>query len=117
MPSVSRDTATQRINEGPVESFSEDLDGGYTVNFARFRPDMDSTPLLKGAPGDRCQCPHWGYVLEASSHTASPDTRRPSAPAKPSTCHPATSRSATNRTARSCNSAPPKSSARSKRSS
>jgi len=64
MPSVSRDTATQRINEGPVESFSEDLDGGYTVNFARFRPDMDSTPLLKGAPGDRCQCPHWGYVLE-----------------------------------------------------
>jgi quercetin dioxygenase-like cupin family protein len=25
---------------------------------------MDHTPLLKGAPDDRCQCPHWGYVLE-----------------------------------------------------
>ena len=64
MPSVSRDTATQQINEGPVESFSADLDGGYTVNFVRFRPDMDQTPLLEGAPDDRCQCPHWGYVLE-----------------------------------------------------
>src|SRR5579862_10061408 len=63
MPSVSRATATQQITDGPVESFSADLDGGYTVNFACFRPDMDHTPLLKGAPDDRCQCPHWGYVL------------------------------------------------------
>lgn len=22
----------------------------------------DATPLLRGLPGDRCQCPHWGYV-------------------------------------------------------
>jgi len=64
MPSISRDTAAQRITDGPVESFSADLDGGYTVNFGRFRPDMDHTPLLRGAPGDRCQCPHWGYVLK-----------------------------------------------------
>src|SRR3989442_15980274 len=64
MPSISRDTATDRITEGPVEALSADLDGGYTVNFVRFRPDMDQTPLLKGAPDDRCQCPHWGYVLE-----------------------------------------------------
>jgi len=64
MPSISRNTATQRITDGPVESFSADLDGGYTVNFVRFRPDMDHTPLLRGAPGDRCQCPHWGYVLQ-----------------------------------------------------
>ena len=64
MPSISRDTATNRITEGPVEALSADLDGGYTVNFVRFRPDMDQAPLLKGAPDDRCQCPHWGYVLE-----------------------------------------------------
>jgi hypothetical protein len=64
MPSVSKDTATQQITDGPVESFFADLDGGYTVNFACFRPDMDHTPLLKGAPDDRCQCPHWGYVLK-----------------------------------------------------
>jgi hypothetical protein len=64
MPSASRDTAPDRITEGPVESFSADLDGGYTVDFLRFQPDMDHTPLLKGAPDDRCQCPHWGYVLK-----------------------------------------------------
>lgn len=22
----------------------------------------DATPLLQGLPGDRCPCPHWGYV-------------------------------------------------------
>jgi hypothetical protein len=26
----------------------------------------DFTPLLKGLPGDLCQCPHWGYVLSGS---------------------------------------------------
>jgi hypothetical protein len=36
---------------------------GYTVNFATFKVQMDSTPMLKGLPGDRCSCPHWGYVL------------------------------------------------------
>ncbi len=41
----------------------EDFDG-YTVNFVLFREDADGTPLLKGLPGDRCTCPHWGYVLK-----------------------------------------------------
>ncbi|MDP9255965.1 MAG: AraC family ligand binding domain-containing protein [Actinomycetota bacterium] len=37
---------------------------GYTANFVVFRQDIDSTPLLKGLPDDRCQCAHWGYVIE-----------------------------------------------------
>lgn len=64
MPHVSQATAPTRVEEGPVNSVSDELDGGYTVNFVRFGPDMDHTPLLKGAPDDRCQCPHWGYVLD-----------------------------------------------------
>ena len=36
---------------------------GYTVNFTLFREDIDATPLMKGLPDDRCQCPHWGYVV------------------------------------------------------
>ena len=36
---------------------------GHTVNIVRFNQDIDSTPLLKGLPGDSCHCPHWGYVL------------------------------------------------------
>jgi hypothetical protein len=36
---------------------------GYTVNFTSFAEDIDATPLMKGLPDDRCQCPHWGYVV------------------------------------------------------
>lgn len=63
MPKVSRDTATGGGDSGPVTDHSEEL-GDYTVNFVTFHEDVDATPLLKGLPGDRCQCPHWGYVLE-----------------------------------------------------
>lgn len=27
---------------------------------------VDFTPLFVGLPGDLCQCPHWGQVLEGS---------------------------------------------------
>lgn len=63
MPKVSKDSATQHHDYGPVEDWSEDVDG-YTINFATFKVDLDSTPMLKGLPGDRCTCPHWGYVLK-----------------------------------------------------
>ena len=62
MPKVSRDSATQGGDFGPVVDRSEELEG-YSVNFTTFREDIDATPLLKGLPDDRCQCPHWGYVL------------------------------------------------------
>ena len=62
MPKVSRDSATQGGDFGPVVDRSEELEG-YSVNFTTFREDIDATPLLKGLPDDQCQCPHWGYVL------------------------------------------------------
>jgi hypothetical protein len=62
MPKVSKDSATQGGDHGLVVDRAEDLDG-YTVNFVTFREDIDHTPLLRGLPDDRCQCPHWGYVL------------------------------------------------------
>ena len=62
MPKVSRESA-QVEDHGPVEDRHDDIDG-YTVSFVTFRQDIDATPLLKGAPDDRCQCPHWGYVLK-----------------------------------------------------
>jgi glyoxylate utilization-related uncharacterized protein len=61
MPKVSKQSATE-VDHGLVVEWSEHLDG-YTANFVNFRQDVDTTPLLKGLPGDRCQCPHWGYVL------------------------------------------------------
>jgi mannose-6-phosphate isomerase-like protein (cupin superfamily) len=63
MPKVSKDSASQAVDHGPVIDRSEQLDG-YTVNFVTFRQDIDATPLLKGLPNDRCHCPHWGYVIK-----------------------------------------------------
>ena len=38
--------------------------GGYTVSFEAYTDDADPAPLFVGLPGDHCQCPHWGTVLE-----------------------------------------------------
>lgn len=64
MPKVSKASASQvEVVEGMLEDRSEDLDG-YTVGFTSFIADMDPTPLFQGLPDDRCQCPHWGYVIK-----------------------------------------------------
>ena len=62
MPKVSRESATQGGDYGPVVDRFEEIDG-YSINFTTFREDVDGTPLMKGLPDDRCQCPHWGYVI------------------------------------------------------
>jgi hypothetical protein len=38
--------------------------GGNTVEFGQFNKTIDPGPLFKGLPDDRCQCPHWGYVIK-----------------------------------------------------
>ncbi len=65
MPKISLKSASQVDEHGPVTDRHDDIDG-YTVNFVSFRADVDGTPLLKGLPEDRCQCPHWGYVLKGT---------------------------------------------------
>jgi hypothetical protein len=65
MPKVSKESAAQVDDHGIVEDRHEDVDG-YTLSFVEFREDIDASPLLKGAPDDRCQCPHWGYVVKGS---------------------------------------------------
>jgi hypothetical protein len=64
MSKVSKKSARRASDHGPVIDRAGDLDGGYVVNFVEFCQDVDATPLLKGLPDDRCQCPHWGYVLK-----------------------------------------------------
>jgi hypothetical protein len=63
MPKASKDTASRVEDMGVMEGRYEEL-GGYTVGFESFREDADATPLLQGLPNDRCQSPHWGYVLQ-----------------------------------------------------
>jgi hypothetical protein len=62
MPKISKQTAPRCNEHGPVEDRAGEL-SGYMVNFVGFRADIDATPLLVGLPGDRCSCPHWGYVI------------------------------------------------------
>ena len=63
MPKTSRDTASRVEDMGVMEGRYEEL-GGYTVGFETFREHADATPLFAGLPDDRCQSPHWGYVLK-----------------------------------------------------
>lgn len=63
MPKLSKEAAAQHADHGPVEEWSADVNG-YAIDFVSFKADVDSTPMLKGLPGDRCPCPHWGYVFK-----------------------------------------------------
>jgi hypothetical protein len=55
--------------EAPVAMDSEVLTSrlvpldDFTVAFDEFHVDVDGTPMFRGLPDDRCQCPHWGVVL------------------------------------------------------
>jgi hypothetical protein len=62
MPKASAASASQAEDMGVMEGRYEEL-GGYMVGFESFRENVDATPLFKGLPDDRCQSPHWGYVL------------------------------------------------------
>ena len=62
MPKVSRESASQVREMGPVTDRREDMDG-YTVEFVSFAADADLDGPLQALPGGMCQCPHWGYVV------------------------------------------------------
>jgi hypothetical protein len=55
MPKVSAQSAHVE-DVGILLDRSGELEG-YTANFIIFRQDVDATPILKGLPDDRCQCP------------------------------------------------------------
>lgn len=38
--------------------------GDMNVSLESWKAGTDATPLFKGLPDDRCQAPHWGYVLK-----------------------------------------------------
>ena len=63
MPKASRETASESVSLEGYEGHFEHFDGGYSVGFERYSADADLAPLFEGLPDDRCQCPHWGYVV------------------------------------------------------
>ena len=72
MPRASKETASRVEDMGIMEGRYEEL-GGYTVGFETFRGDADAAPLMKGLREDRCQSPHWGYVVRGKVTFSYPD--------------------------------------------
>jgi hypothetical protein len=64
MPHVSRDTASETIRLDGLEVHLENLDGGYTVCFETHTADTDLAPIFRGLPGNHCDFPRWGYVVQ-----------------------------------------------------
>jgi hypothetical protein len=64
MPKASKGTASESVAVEGYEGHFEHFDGGYTVGFETYTADADVAELFRGLPDDRCQCPHWGYVVK-----------------------------------------------------
>jgi hypothetical protein len=48
------------IPEGTIRQTEWD---GMSVELGTCQERIDPSGLLAGLPDDRCQCPHWGYVI------------------------------------------------------
>lgn len=59
----SKSQAPESLEVEGYEGHFDELDG-YTVGFETYTADADLAPFFAGLPDDRCQCPHWGYVLK-----------------------------------------------------
>lgn len=58
----------QRTEFGSVKGY-EQLSGEYFSLAA----GVDTTPLFVGLEGNRCQCPHWGFVVRGQLTTTAAD--------------------------------------------
>jgi hypothetical protein len=47
--------------------------GGMNVMLITCHKTLDIAPVLKGLPGDMCQCPHWGMILKGRKLVKYPD--------------------------------------------
>jgi hypothetical protein len=61
-----------RIKDMPIEMQVGEIEtrasegGDVLTRHIQLPAGTDFTPLFVGLPGDMCQCPHWGYVVEGS---------------------------------------------------
>jgi hypothetical protein len=82
MPKVSKETASQVREFGPVIDRREEMDG-YTIEFVSFGADSDLEEPLQALPGGACQCPHWGTSSRGACATSSVTAKRSMRPAMP----------------------------------
>ena len=73
MPSVSRETAAERVAFEGIDVRLEHLEGGYSVCFESHTADADLAGLFRGLPDDLAQLPRFGYVVEGRTGFRFPD--------------------------------------------
>lgn len=56
--------AMETIADGPSFSLRHVEWSGMTIAYEQATDAVDPAPLFAALPDGRCQCPHWGYVLE-----------------------------------------------------
>jgi hypothetical protein len=73
MTGITRGDAPVAIEGSGVELRMRKVGGDMTAAFVQLPKGADLRPALAGLPDDRCQCPHWGYMLSGRvrMHTAS----------------------------------------------
>jgi hypothetical protein len=57
-------TLRQRTNFGSVAGYDK-----ISAEYFSFAAGVDTTELFIGLDGNRCQCPHWGFVLRGQVTT------------------------------------------------
>jgi hypothetical protein len=62
MPRTSKAEAVVVMESEVLTSRQAELDD-FTVVFEEYHVDADGTPMFRGLPDNRCQCPHWGCVV------------------------------------------------------
>lgn len=66
MRALSKQDVPVVIEGDGVELRLREIGGGMSASFIRLPAGTDMGPACKGLPDDRCQCPHWGYILSGS---------------------------------------------------
>jgi hypothetical protein len=54
----------QTLDFGTVKGYDR-----FSVEYFTLSAGVDTTPLFVGLEGNRCQCPHWGFVLRGQLTT------------------------------------------------
>ena len=63
MSKARNETAPVTIDTPIYSARIVELGDNFTVAFETIRADVDTSPVFRGLPGDRCPCPHWGLVV------------------------------------------------------
>ncbi len=63
MSRARKETAPVTIDTPIYSARVVELGDNFTVAFETIRADVDTSPVFRGLPGDRCPCPHWGLVV------------------------------------------------------